>query len=141
MDLMSMCHLETTRDMNEILGYLNNDEKLAVMQVGYQLIEGAANATGRRICEQDEASVDIIIESVTMPSGNAFLDKCIYNQMWNEAIWMNPYEAFAIVKKFDKEEKAAFKEMMLNVARKDMVALRMDILKQTFEKVDIYEYE
>ena len=111
------------------------------MQVGYQLIEGAANATGRRICELDEASVDIIIESVTMSSGNSFLDKCIYNQMWNEAIWMNPYEAFAIVKKFDKEEKAAFKEMMLKVARKDMVALRMDLLKQTFDKVDIYEYE
>lgn len=136
-----MYHLEITRLMNEILGYLNQEEKLAVMQVGYQLIEGAANATGRRICELDEASVDIIIESVTMSSGNAFWDKCIYNKMWNEAICMNPYEAFAIVKKFDKEEKSAFKEMMLKVARKDMVALRMDILKQTFDIVDIYEYE
>lgn len=127
--------------MDEVLGYLNHEEKLAVMQVGYQLIESAANAHGRRISEQDEASVDIIIKSVTMPSGNSFLDTCIYNSMWNEAIWMNPFEAFDTVKKFDKEEKAAFKEMMLKVARKDMVAVRMDILKQTFDRVDIYEYE
>ena len=127
--------------MDEVLGYLNHEEKLAVMQVGYQLIESAANAHGRRISEQDAASVDIIIKSVTMPSGNSFLDTCIYNSMWNEAIWMNPFEAFDTVKKFDKEEKAAFKEMMLKVARKDMVAVRMDILKQTFDRVDIYEYE
>ena len=69
------------------------------------------------------------------------MDTCIYNQMWNEAIWMDPYEAFAIVKKFDKEEKAAFKEMMMRVTHKDMVAVRMDILEQTFHIVDIYEYE
>lgn len=127
--------------MNEVLGYLTQEEKLAVMQVGYQLIESAANASGRRICEDDDPSVDIIIKAVTVPSGNPFFDNNIYNQMWNEAIWMNPYEAFDIVKRFDKEEKAAFKEMMLQVARKDMVAVRMDILKQTFDLVDIYEYE
>lgn len=127
--------------MNEILGYLNHNEKLAVMQVGYQLIESAANAFGRRICEEDDQSVDIIIQSVTVPTGNTLMDTCIYNQMWNEAIWMDPYEAFAIVKKFDKEEKAAFKEMMMRVAHKDMVAVRMDILEQTFRIVDIYEYE
>lgn len=123
--------------MNEVLGYLNTDEKLAVMQVGYQLIECAANAMGRRICEQDKESVDIIIDSVTVSTGNSFVDNNIYNQMWNEAIWMNPYEAFDIVKKFDNEEKAAFKEMMLAVAQKDMVALRMDLLKQTFDIVGI----
>ena len=127
--------------MNEILGYLNHNEKLAVMQVGYQLIESAANAFGRRICEEDDPSVDIIIQSVTVPTGNTLMDTCIYNQMWNEAIWMDPYEAFAIVKKFDKEEKAAFKDMMMRVAFKDMVAVRMDILEQTFDIVDIYEYE
>ena len=127
--------------MDEVLGYLNHDEKLAVMQVGYQLIESAANAMGRRICEQDDPSVDIIIKALTVPTGNSFLDNNIYNQMWNDAIWMNPYEAFAIVKEFDKEEKAAFKEMMLRVARKDMVAVRMDLLKQTFDLVDVYEYE
>ena len=114
---------------------------MAVMQVGYQLIESACNANGRRISEEDDASVDIIIKSVTKSTGIPFLDDNIYNQMWNEAIWMNPYEAFDIVKKFDKEEKAAFKEMMLRVARKDMIAVRMDILNDTFKRVNIYEYE
>ena len=127
--------------MNEVLGYLTHEEKTAVMQVGYQLIESAANAMGRRICEVDDPSVDIIIKAVTVPSGNPFLDNNIYNQMWNEAIWMNPYKAFDIVKRFDKEEKAAFKEMMLQVARKDMVAVRMDLVKQTFDMINIYEYE
>ena len=127
--------------MDEVLQYLTHDEKMAVMQVGYQLIESACNANGRRISEEDDASVDIIIKSVTKSTGIPFLDDNIYNQMWNEAIWMNPYEAFDIVKKFDKEEKAAFKEMMLRVARKDMIAVRMDILNDTFKRVNIYEYE
>ena len=48
--------------MDNVLGYLTHEEKLAVMQVGYQLIESAANhALGRRICEDDDPSVDIII--------------------------------------------------------------------------------
>ena len=127
--------------MDEVLQYLTHDEKMAVMQVGYQLIESACNACGRRISEEDDASVDIIIKSITKSTGIPFLDDNIYNQMWNEAIWMNPYEAFDIVKQFDKEEKAAFKEMMLRVARKDMVAVRMDILNDTFKRVNIYEYE
>ena len=57
--------------------------------------------------------------------------------MWNEAIWMNPYEAFDIVRRFDKEEKAAFKKMMLEVARKDNVSMRMNILQDTFRRVNI----
>lgn len=130
--------------MDDVLAYLTHDEKMAVMQVGYQLIESAANAIGRRICEDDDPSVDIIIKAVTVPStttGNNFLDSFItnniYNKMWNEAIWMNPFEAFDIVREFDKEEKAAFKKMMLEVARKDNVAMRMNILRDTFRRVDI----
>ena len=131
--------------MDNVLGYLTHEEKLAVMQVGYQLIESAANhALGRRICEDDDPSVDIIIKSVTVPStstGNSLLDNFmtnnIYTEMWNEAIWMNPYEAFDIVRRFDKEEKAAFKKMMLEVARKDNVSMRMNILQDTFRRVNI----
>ena len=131
--------------MDNVLGYLTHEEKLAVMQVGYQLIESAAShALGRRICEDDDPSVDIIIKSVTVPStstGNSLLDNFmtnnIYNEMWNEAIWMNPYEAFDIVRRFDKEEKAAFKKMMLEVARKDNVSMRMNILQDTFRRVNI----
>lgn len=131
--------------MDNVLGYLTHEEKLAVMQVGYQLIESAGNhALGRRICEDDDPSVDIIIKSVTVPStstGNSLLDNFmtnnIYNEMWNEAIWMNPYEAFDIVRRFDKEEKAAFKKMMLEVARKDNVSMRMNILQDTFRRVNI----
>ena len=131
--------------MDNVLGYLTHEEKLAVMQVGYQLIESAANhALGRRIGEDDDPSVDIIIKSVTVPStstGNSLLDNFmtnnIYNEMWNEAIWMNPYEVFDIVRRFDKEEKAAFKKMMLEVARKDNVSMRMNILQDTFRRVNI----
>lgn len=134
--------------MDNVLGYLTHEEKLAVMQVGYQLIESAVNhALGRRICEDDDPSVDIIIKSVTVPStstGNSLLDNFmtnnIYNEMWNEAIWMNPYEAFDIVRRFDKEEKAAFKKMMLEVARKDNVSMRMNILQDTFRRVNIDFY-
>ena len=134
--------------MDNVLAYLTHDEKMAVMQVGYQLIESAAHhALGRRICEDDDPSVDIIIKSVTVPStatGNSFLDNFmtnnIYNEMWNEAIWMNPYEAFDIVRRFDKEEKAAFKKMMLEVAMTDNVAMRMNILQDTFRRVGIDEY-
>lgn len=53
---------------------------------------------------------------------------------------MNPYEAFDIVRRFDKEEKAAFKKMMLEVARKDNVSMRMNILQDTFRRVNIDFY-
>ena len=128
---------EIVYDGKDVRAYADPD------QYKTQLVKVADNASiGRYTAVSLNASTNVISAvTVTVPSGNPFFDNNIYNQMWNEAIWMNPYEAFDIVKRFDKEEKAAFKEMMLQVARKDMVAVRMDILKQTFDLVDIYEYE
>ena len=61
--------------------------------------------------------------------------------LWLVGFWLVGFVGFGLVFLFVMDEKAAFKEMMIKVAHKDMVAVRMDILEQTFDIVDIYEYE
>lgn len=111
------------------------EKKIAVIQLGYQLI---ASAAGRPLSSSDDASIDIILNECMVLSGNKQIDEILSNALWNEAILFNPYKSFQIVSSFTRNEKDAFKQMMLEVAKKDNSFLRMDILLQIFSITAIY---
>lgn len=121
--------------MSAILANLPIDKKKAVIQLGYQLIVSAA---GRPLSSSDDASINIILSECIALSGNKHVDDMSSNVLWNEAILFNPFESFKIVASFSKDEKEAFKQMMLKVANKDNSFLRMDILSQIFNRTQIY---
>lgn len=120
--------------MSTILANLPIEKKKAVIQLGYQLIVSAA---GRPLSSLDDASIDIILRECSVSSGNGYADDILANALWNDAILFDPFESFRIVSSFNQSEKKAFKEMMLKVARKDNTYLRMDILSQIFNRVNI----
>lgn len=123
--------------MSTILANLSVEKKMAVMQLGYQLIVSAA---GRPLSSADDASIDIILSECT-PSGNEQLRQLansLSTKLWNEAILYDPFESFRIVSSFTPAEKDAFKYMMLKVANRDNSLLRMDILSQIFKRTQIY---
>ena len=112
-------------------GELTITEVQAVLQLTYQLI---ASANFNHISEADNPSIDIMMEKL------GFTDvamNLIGNAMWNEAMEINPFVAFDIVSKFSNTKKAAFKEAILAVARKDNTMLRMDIARQIFTRTKI----
>lgn len=120
--------------MSTILANLPIEKKKAVIQLGYQLIVSAA---GRPLSSLDDASIDIIISECSVSSGNGHADGMLANALWNDAILFDPFESFQIISSLNQSEKEAFKEMMLKVARQDNTYLRMNILYQIFNRVNI----
>lgn len=121
--------------MSAILANLPIEKKKAVIQLGYQLIVSAA---GRPLSSLDNESIDIIMSECVVQSGIQPIDEMSSNVLWNEAIFLDPFEAFRIVSLFNQVEKEAFKRMMLKVARQDNTFLRMDILSQIFNQTKVY---
>lgn len=121
--------------MSAILKNLSIEKKKAVIQLGYQLIISAA---GRPLSSADDASIDIILNECLPQLGGSSLNDGIANTLWNDAILFSPFLSFQVVSQFSDTEKEAFKQMMLKVAQKDNVYLRMDILSQIFNRTQIY---
>lgn len=120
--------------MSSILANLSLEKKKAVIQLGYQLIVSAA---GRPLSSSDDASIDIILGECITFTGNKRADEILANSLWNDAILFNTFEAFKIVSLFSNSEKEAFAQMMLRVAREDNSYLRLDILSQILDKINV----
>ncbi len=125
--------------MNSILSSLSINEKLAVVQLGYQLIGSAKQAP---LSEEDDPSIDYIIEAVGY--GN---NPTMGNFIWNEgsdANKINPFSAFETVSCFSSEKKSAFKSMIEGLCSPDLVGytmiriLRTDIARQICQRVGIF---
>lgn len=112
-------------------GELNDDQITAVMQLTYQLI---ASANYGRISEADDPSIDVMMQKMGFTDP---LMQVIGNAHWNDAIDMNPFQAFNVVASFPQTKKSAFKDAILAVARKDNTVLRMDIALQIFSRIGI----
>lgn len=124
--------------MNKILSSLPMDEKLAVVQLGYQLIGSAKQAP---LTEEDDASIDYIIDAIGC--GN---NQLLGNLLWNEgsdANKVNPFSAFKTVSHFTSEKKNAFKSMIEGLCSPELIGythiriLRMDIARQIYQRVGI----
>lgn len=83
---------------------LKDNEKLAVIQCGYQII---MSANGNNISEADDDCIDAILNSVSD-------NKLIQHALWNKAIWTDPYTSFALLQSLlvDKELRESFLKMM-----------------------------
>ena len=112
-------------------GELNDKQIKAVMQLTFQLI---ASANYGVFSEKDDPSIDIMMDRLGF-SGPLFSN--LGNAYWNEAMKMNPFDAFHTVCLFNNAQKTAFKEATLAVANKDNVALRHNIAYQIFSRVKI----
>ena len=124
--------------MNKILSSLPMNEKLAVVQLGYQLIGSAKQAP---LSEEDDSSIDYIIEAIGY--GN---NSNAGNFIWNEgsdANKINPFSAFEIVSRFSIDKKNAFKSMIEGLCSPDLVGyttiriLRANIAQQIYQRVGI----
>lgn len=122
--------------MNKILASLSYEDKLAVVQLGYQLIASAKQAT---LSEEDNPSIDYIIESIGMGH-----NENIGNLIWNEGSNANPFVAFQIVAGFSQEKKSAFKTMIEGLCSSDLIGfttiriLRKDIARQIYQRIGIF---
>lgn len=114
-----------------IFGELTDDQITAVMQLTYQLI---ASANYGRFSESDDPSIDVMMQKMGFTGP---LMEVIGNAHWNDAMDMNPFQAFNVVAGFSQAKKNAFKDAILAVARKDNTALRMDIAMQIFNRTGI----
>jgi len=124
--------------MNEILSSLPAAEKLAVIQLGFQLIGSAKQAP---LSEEDDSSIDYIIECIGCGNNPA-----LGNLLWNEgsdANKVNPFSAFATVSHFESEKKEAFKSMIDGLCSPKLVGyttiriMRLDIARQIYRRVGL----
>jgi hypothetical protein len=124
--------------MNRILSSLPMNEKLAVVQLGYQLIGSAKQAP---LTEEDDPSIDYIIDSIGL--GN---NPMAGNLIWNEgsdANKVNPFSAFETVSCFSSEKKHAFKSMIEGLCSPDLIGyttirlLRIDIARQIYQRIGL----
>ncbi len=113
--------------MNTILSMLSDAYKIAVIQVGYQLL---LSAKQRGLDDSDNPSIDIILEYCGF--NDSTLGRMTGNIYWSKSIVVDPYHAFNIVSGFSSSEKAAVKEMLIALTKKDNHLLRMDIANQMF---------
>lgn len=111
--------------MNTTLKNISDDKKIAIIQVGYQLL---VSAKQRQLDDSDNQSIDMILNYCGFD--NSPMGQAIGNMFWNKSVDFNPYEAFSVVSKFSPLEKAAVKEMLLCVSQLDNQYLRMDIASQ-----------
>lgn len=118
--------------MNTTLKNISDDKKVAVIQVGYQLLVSAKQCL---LDESDEPSVGLILKYCGFDDSP--LGKFIGNTFWNKSIDYNPYEAFSMVSGFSTSEKAAVKEMLTDLANMDNQFLRMDIARQLFNRLGL----
>lgn len=112
-------------------GELSDSQIKAVLQLTFQLI---ASANYGNFSERDDPSIDVMMGKLGF-SGPLFAN--LGNAYWNEAMKMNPYEAFRIVSMFDNSKKDAFKNAIIAVADKDNSFLRHDIARQIFTNTNI----
>lgn len=112
-------------------GEMTDDEITAVMQLTYQLI-GSANYG--QISDADDPSIDVMMEQLGFTGP---LLSVLGNAHWNDAMNMNPFDAFNVVAGFSSAKKQAFKEAIWAVSRKDNTILRMDIAQQIFNRIGI----
>lgn len=125
--------------MNQVLSALSMEDKLAVVQLGFQLICGAKQAP---ISEEDDPSIDYIINSIGY-ANNPSLGNFIWNE-GSDANKVNPFDAFSVVSHFSITKKEAFKCMIdglcsLNLSGSSTIRMcRLDIAQQIYQKVGIY---
>lgn len=112
-------------------GELSDRQIKAILQLTFQLI---ASANYGSFSEKDDPSIDVMMNELGF-SGPFFAN--LGNAYWNDAMKMNPYEAFRIVSMFDDKQKNAFKNAIIAVANKDNSFLRHDIARQIFTKTHI----
>ena len=112
-------------------GELSDGQIEAILQLTFQLI---ASASYGNFSEKDDPSIDVMMDRLGF-SGPLFAN--LGNAYWNEAMKMNPFEAFRIVSMFDENKKNAFKSAIIAVADKDNSFLRHDIARQIFSRTGI----
>lgn len=124
--------------MNSILSSLPMGEKLAVVQLGYQLIASAKQAP---LSEEDDPSIDYIIEAIGY--GN---NPTVGNLLWNQgsdAEQVNPFSAFETVSRFSSVKKSAFQSMIEGLCSPKFTGfstiriLRKDIARQIYQRVGL----
>lgn len=122
--------------MNKVLSSLPHNEMLAVVQLGYQLILCAKQAT---LSEDDDPSIDYIIEAIGF--GN---NPNVGNFIWNvgsDVNKVNPFSAFETVARFSSEKKCAFKSMIDGLCSPiwgyTTWICRVDIARQIYQRVGI----
>lgn len=112
-------------DQRAALYGLSDEEKIAVIIVGYQLLVSSKCCP---LDERDNPSIDIILRYCGF-DGSEFAKK-LGELFWNKAIVNNPYPAFAMVAGFSQEKKATVRRMLEELSAKDNQLLRKDIAKQ-----------
>ena len=112
-------------------GELNDKQIKAILQLTFQLI---ASANYGNFSEKDDPSIDVMMDKLGF-TGSLFAN--LGNAYWNEAMKMDPFEAFRIVSMFDESKKNVFKDAIIAVANKDNSALRHDIARQIFTRTNI----
>jgi hypothetical protein len=118
--------------MNTTLKNISDDKKVAVIQVGYQLL---VSAKQRQLDDSDNQSIDTILNYCGFD--NSLIGQEFGNLFWNKSVDFNPYEAFSVVSRFAPPEKAAVKEMLLCVSQLDNQYLRMDIASQLIHRLGL----
>lgn len=113
--------------MNTTLAHIADNKKVAVIIVGYQLL---VSAKQRPLSESDDPSIDVILEYCGFDQSP--LGKLIGNTFWEKSIVCNPNAAFQMVSEFSNGEKAAVKEMIQALVRKDNTYMRQDIANQLY---------
>lgn len=86
---------------------LNDSEKLAVIQCGYQII---MSANGNIISSADDDCINVILNSVCD-------NELHQNALWNDAIWTDPYNSFTMLRGLlkDKELRCSFLRMITDL--------------------------
>lgn len=118
--------------MNTTLKNISDDKKVAVIQVGYQLL---VSAKQRPLDETDEPSISLILKYCGFDDSP--IGKFIGNVFWSRSIEYNPYEAFGQVSNFSAAEKSAVKEMLTELANIANCYSRRDIARQLFQRLGL----
>jgi|GEM_PF-3936754 hypothetical protein len=112
-------------DERSLLHFLSDEEKIAVMIVGYQLL---VSAKQRPLDPGDDPSIDIIYKYCGF-DGSPFA-KTIGDIFWNHSIVNNPNEAFITVMNFEQDKKNVVSDMLKKLCEEDNSFLREDIYRQ-----------
>lgn len=118
--------------MNKSLFQISDENKIAVIQVGYQLL---ISAKRRQLDESDDKSINLLLEYCGFDQ--SLSGRLIGNRFWEKAIMVNPYTSFDIVASFDKNNKSAVKEMLFALAEVDNQLLRRDIAFQLVSRLGL----
>ena len=118
--------------MKSSLAQISDDKKVAVIQVGYQLL---VSAKQRPLDQTDDKSIDLLLEYCGFDQSP--IGRFLGNTFWEKSVMVNPYECFDQVASFDRATKAAVKEMLFALAQIDNQYMRQDIAMQLVQRLGL----